>query len=116
MPLRYGLGVAELRLSCDTTVWGHDGGINGSSSYAFSSEDARHQIALHLNVDWTGQGMAVVDAEFCGTTGGAADGVTDGAARADAARGATPKRSERVVRTVEQGRHAGLAPRVNAAG
>ncbi|MEU3964065.1 serine hydrolase domain-containing protein [Streptomyces buecherae] len=118
VPLRYGLGVAELRLSCDATVWGHDGGIPGSSSYAFSSEDARHQIALNLNADWTGQGMAVVDAEFCGaaTDTAASDPATEGVTRADAARGATPKGSEHPVRTVEQGRHGGLAPRVNAAG
>ncbi|MBB5934923.1 serine hydrolase domain-containing protein [Streptomyces zagrosensis] len=67
-PLRYGLGLAQLRLSCDKAVWGHDGGIHGSASFAFASEDANHAIAFNLNSDWVGDGVAVVEAEFCGPT------------------------------------------------
>ncbi|MFT2019381.1 serine hydrolase domain-containing protein [Streptomyces sp. 796.1] len=79
VPLRYGLGLMEWRLSCGTTVWGHDGGIHGSASYAFADEGADHSIALNLNGDYAGDGSMVVDAEFCGVTdGGAAKGLGKG--------------------------------------
>ncbi|MFE6778841.1 serine hydrolase domain-containing protein [Streptomyces sp. NPDC057702] len=105
-PARYGLGIAEAPLSCGTKVWGHDGGIAGSVSYAFSSEDARHQIALNFNGDWSGDGVAVLNAEFCGTSSGTGTGTgtgsgsgtatgTDSDTGVDAGRGLTPRAPHR---------------------
>ncbi|WP_405917119.1 serine hydrolase domain-containing protein [Streptomyces sp. NBC_00728] len=64
--MRYGLGLLELKLSCGVQVWGHDGGIHGSSSFAVTTADGRHSLALNFNGDWTGDSEAVVEAEFCG--------------------------------------------------
>ncbi|MFD4632884.1 serine hydrolase domain-containing protein [Streptomyces sp. NPDC058284] len=63
---RYGLGIAELKLPCNSTIWGHDGGIHGSSSLAVTSPDGRHSLALNINGDWAGDADPVVKAEFCG--------------------------------------------------
>ncbi|MGW2859729.1 serine hydrolase domain-containing protein [Streptomyces sp. NPDC001205] len=62
----YGLGLMKVTLSCGTEVWGHDGGIFGSSSEALVTKDARHALALNFNADWTGDVMAVAEGEFCG--------------------------------------------------
>ncbi|MEU1551647.1 serine hydrolase domain-containing protein [Streptomyces scabiei] len=62
----YGLGLIERRLSCGVTVWGHGGGIHGSTSEAVTTSDGRHSLALNLNSDWTGDPEAIVEAEFCG--------------------------------------------------
>ncbi|GAQ63222.1 MULTISPECIES: serine hydrolase domain-containing protein [Streptomyces] len=62
----YGLGLIERRLSCGITVWGHGGGIHGSTSEAVTTSDGRHSLALNLNSDWTGDPEAIVEAEFCG--------------------------------------------------
>ncbi|MEV0978152.1 serine hydrolase domain-containing protein [Streptomyces sp. NPDC049915] len=62
----YGLGLIDRKLSCGVHVWGHDGGIHGSSSVAVTTADGRHSLALNLNGDWTGDTDAVVEAEFCG--------------------------------------------------
>ncbi|MEV8530536.1 serine hydrolase domain-containing protein [Streptomyces sp. NPDC051211] len=61
----YGLGIMSIRLSCGTQVWGHGGGIHGSSSNAVVTRDARHALAMNLNGDWAGGSQAVVEAEFC---------------------------------------------------
>jgi len=66
---RYGLGVMWSRLSCGTEVWGHGGGIHGSSSGAVTTRDASHSLALNFNGDWSGETGAVVEAEFCGHRG-----------------------------------------------
>lgn len=63
--LRYGLGLMAQKLSCGKEVWGHGGGIHGSSSEAVTSPDGRHALALNFNSDWAGDGAAVVEAEFC---------------------------------------------------
>lgn len=63
--MRYGLGLAQMQLSCQP-VWGHEGSVPGSASYAFTSSDAQHSMALNLNGDWSGDGYAVLEAEFCG--------------------------------------------------
>ncbi|WP_066952133.1 serine hydrolase domain-containing protein [Streptomyces lushanensis] len=63
---RYGLGLQVQELSCGETVWGHGGGINGSASGAVTTADGRHSLSLNFNGDWTGDGGAVVEAEFCG--------------------------------------------------
>ncbi|MEU6228092.1 serine hydrolase domain-containing protein [Streptomyces sp. NPDC047042] len=64
---RYGLGLIENELSCGVTVWGHSGGIHGSSSVAVTTADGRHSLAFNFNGDWSGDPMKVVEAEYCGT-------------------------------------------------
>ncbi|MFM9592979.1 serine hydrolase domain-containing protein [Streptomyces scabiei] len=63
----YGLGLIERRLSCGITVWGHGGGIHGSTSEAVTTSDGRRSLAFNFNGDWTGDPEAIVEAEFCGT-------------------------------------------------
>ncbi|CAL9524905.1 D-alanyl-D-alanine carboxypeptidase [Streptomyces sp. enrichment culture] len=63
----YGLGLTKTELDCGVTVWGHGGGIHGSSSQAVTTRDGRHALALNFNGDWSGDGGAVVEAEFCGS-------------------------------------------------
>ncbi|WHM38716.1 serine hydrolase domain-containing protein [Streptomyces sp. BPTC-684] len=63
----YGLGLAARKLPCGVEVWGHDGGIHGSTSVAVTTEDGRHSLAYNLNSDWADDGGAVMLAEFCGT-------------------------------------------------
>ncbi|MER8038058.1 serine hydrolase domain-containing protein [Streptomyces hydrogenans] len=64
---RYGLGISWQKLSCGTEIWGHGGGIHGSTSEAYTTRDGRHTLAANINADWTGDTQAVVEAEFCGT-------------------------------------------------
>lgn len=64
--VRYGLGLMQLKTSCGKDVWGHGGGIHGSSSEALTTRDASHSLALNFNGDWSGDSWAVVEAEFCG--------------------------------------------------
>ncbi|MCX4980917.1 serine hydrolase [Streptomyces sp. NBC_00572] len=66
--LGYGLGLMKQKLSCGKELWGHGGGIHGSSSEAVTTKDGRHSLALNFNADWTGDSQSVVEAEFCGTT------------------------------------------------
>ena len=63
---RYGLGLIENKLSCGVTVWGHSGGIHGSSSVAVTTADGRHSLAANFNGDWSGDLLKVGEAEFCG--------------------------------------------------
>lgn len=63
---RYGLGLIENELSCGVTVWGHSGGIHGSSSVAVTTADGKHSLAFNFNGDWSGDSVKVVEAEFCG--------------------------------------------------
>ncbi|MGW0838662.1 serine hydrolase domain-containing protein [Streptomyces sp. NPDC002787] len=62
---RYGLGLIEYETTCGVKVWGHSGGIHGSSTQAFGTRDGRHMITLNFNGDWVGGGKTVVSAEFC---------------------------------------------------
>ncbi|TXS40367.1 class A beta-lactamase-related serine hydrolase [Streptomyces sp. uw30] len=62
----YGLGLIGRKLSCGVTVWGHGGGIHGSTSEAVTTADGRHSLAFNFNADWTGDTDAVIEAEFCG--------------------------------------------------
>ncbi|WP_327236630.1 beta-lactamase family protein [Streptomyces sp. NBC_01317] len=62
----YGLGLEKTRLSCGTVVWGHGGGIHGSSTGAFTTADGTHSLSLNFNADWAGDPGRVVEAEFCG--------------------------------------------------
>ncbi|QXE36808.1 beta-lactamase family protein [Streptomyces sp. GMY02] len=61
----YGLGLQVQELSCGVRVWGHGGGIHGSSSGAVTTEDGTHSLSLNFNADWVGDAGAVVEAEFC---------------------------------------------------
>ncbi|MGC9376372.1 serine hydrolase domain-containing protein [Streptomyces sp. MH13] len=61
----YGLGLIKRELDCGVTVWGHAGGIHGSLSNAVTTGDGRHALAFNFNGDWSGDGEAVIRAEFC---------------------------------------------------
>lgn len=63
---RYGLGLRARELSCGKVVWGHDGGIHGSSAVAATTRDAVHTAAFHLNGDWSASDDDLLEAEFCG--------------------------------------------------
>ncbi|QEU94360.1 serine hydrolase domain-containing protein [Streptomyces kanamyceticus] len=63
----YGLGISEVQLPCEGMLWGHDGGIHGSSSLALTTPDGRHSMALNINGDWAGDVSPAVTAEFCGS-------------------------------------------------
>ncbi|MEV7424290.1 serine hydrolase domain-containing protein [Streptomyces sp. NPDC091212] len=62
----YGLGLSKDTLSCGTVVWGHNGGIHGSSSSSSVTGDGKHALSMNLNGDWTGDARSTVEAEFCG--------------------------------------------------
>ncbi|MDX3497744.1 serine hydrolase domain-containing protein [Streptomyces turgidiscabies] len=64
---RYGLGLIENELSCGVTVWGHSGGIHGSTSEAVTTADGKHSLSFNFNGDWSGDLGKIVEAEFCGT-------------------------------------------------
>ncbi|WOX09715.1 serine hydrolase domain-containing protein [Streptomyces sp. N50] len=64
---RYGLGISDIKLPCGVHLWGHDGGIHGSSSVVVATPDGRHALAFNFNGDWSGDAGAVVVGEFCGT-------------------------------------------------
>lgn len=63
-----GLGISPATLSCGITVWGHDGGIHGSTSLALTTRDGGHTAAFNFNADWTGSVKALAEAEFCGSS------------------------------------------------
>ncbi|CAM5246385.1 D-alanyl-D-alanine carboxypeptidase [Streptomyces spiroverticillatus] len=63
--LSYGLGIFKEVQSCGKAVWGHTGGIHGSTTHAVTGEDGRTSVALHLNGDWSGDTDTVMEAEFC---------------------------------------------------
>ncbi|MFD8377699.1 serine hydrolase domain-containing protein [Streptomyces sp. NPDC059679] len=63
----YGLGVRSYPLTCGVTVWGHDGDILGSVTYAVSTEDGSHVLSLNTNDNWNDDEPArnVIKADFC---------------------------------------------------
>ncbi|MFD8570339.1 serine hydrolase domain-containing protein [Streptomyces sp. NPDC059639] len=61
----YGLGLMKFELSCGTTVWGHGGNIQGSTSDAVTTADGKHSLAFNFNGDWAGDVQSVVEAEYC---------------------------------------------------
>lgn len=63
---RYGLGLTRYRLSCGTTVWGHEGSIQGSRSTAVTTADGSHTAAFNVNADWSDGTADLVEAEYCG--------------------------------------------------
>ncbi|MER5545615.1 serine hydrolase domain-containing protein [Streptomyces sp. NPDC002586] len=63
--VRYGLGLMDTRLTCGVHVWGHTGGIHGSSSEVATTPDGRHSVAVNFNGDWSGDTTSVLEGEFC---------------------------------------------------
>ncbi|MER5986690.1 serine hydrolase domain-containing protein [Streptomyces sp. NPDC001787] len=64
----YGLGLTRFRTSCGPAVWGHGGGMVGSSSLAVTTEDGLHQLAYNRNGDWSaGPADRIMEAEYCPT-------------------------------------------------
>ncbi|MBH1937696.1 beta-lactamase family protein [Streptomyces sp. AV19] len=64
----YGLGLFTLTTSCGVKLWGHNGSFAGTETWALSTRDTRHRLALYLNTDaflGAGPASAVIDAEFC---------------------------------------------------
>ncbi|MDF9816872.1 hypothetical protein [Streptomyces sp. SPB162] len=76
----YGLAMMSPRLPCGVTVWGHDGGIFGSSSGAVTTRDGRHSLSTNTNTntnaDWIGGQDLSVPAEFCPTASAPSPGST----------------------------------------
>ncbi len=48
---------------------GHDGGIHGSATLAFTTRDTRHSYQANLNGEWSpsdpADAVALTEAEFC---------------------------------------------------
>lgn len=64
----YGLGLYAVELPCGTTVWGHNGDINGSYAQTAATADGRHVLSLHINTDTRAaadRAVSVLTAEFC---------------------------------------------------
>ncbi|MFH8403384.1 serine hydrolase domain-containing protein [Streptomyces sp. NPDC018019] len=64
----YGLGLYAVELPCGTTVWGHNGDINGSYAQTATTADGRHVLSLHVNTDTRAaadHAVSVLAAEFC---------------------------------------------------
>lgn len=63
----YGLGIERLTMSCGTTLWYHDGGMQGWLSLAATTEDGRHQLSFNYNSSWGAETiLPLVNAEYCG--------------------------------------------------
>ncbi len=73
---RYGLGLEPVPTTCGTVLWGHGGGIHGSSSVALSTADGRHALAFNFNGPG-GDAERIVEAEYCGKDGKAGKGGKD---------------------------------------
>ncbi|MCX5206421.1 beta-lactamase family protein [Streptomyces sp. NBC_00237] len=63
--LGYGLGIFKEEQSCGKVIWGHTGGIFGSTTHTMTSGDGRKTVSLNLNNDWSGDTDSVMEAEFC---------------------------------------------------
>ncbi|MER6530178.1 serine hydrolase domain-containing protein [Streptomyces sp. NPDC001508] len=68
----YGLGLERARLSC-TTVWGHGGGMYGSTALSFGTPDGRRQLAVSFNpsgifptAPQTTTSHTLLETAFCG--------------------------------------------------
>ncbi|MEU0842970.1 serine hydrolase domain-containing protein [Streptomyces sp. NPDC005962] len=65
---QYGMGLFPVRLPCGTTVWGHNGQVNGSYALAVATRDGRHTLVYRLNSDGPPDPdaeTALLTAEFC---------------------------------------------------
>ncbi|MFE6038884.1 serine hydrolase domain-containing protein [Streptomyces sp. NPDC056452] len=72
----YAMGIYPQKLSCGTTVWGHNGHITGSYVRAAATRDGRHVFVFRANTDMLSDPdlePALLEAEFCRVrTGGPA--------------------------------------------
>ncbi|MEV5600081.1 serine hydrolase domain-containing protein [Streptomyces sp. NPDC052299] len=69
--VRYGLGIAEIPLSCGGTYFGHRGELLGYTTWAGATADGGRSAAVYVNGDG-GKGTqdamtGLVDRELCGT-------------------------------------------------
>jgi D-alanyl-D-alanine carboxypeptidase len=70
---KYGAGVHDLKLACGMTVHGTGGMIQGSYTYAMSTRDGKHSLAVNMNGDWAKDAtvqpfnwlIEAATAEFC---------------------------------------------------
>ncbi|MBB5938292.1 serine hydrolase domain-containing protein [Streptomyces zagrosensis] len=61
----YGLGLLKWKSSCGE-LWGHSGGIQGSTSNSMATRDGKHALSVNLNGDWQASLDPITEAEFCG--------------------------------------------------
>ncbi|MEU0128547.1 serine hydrolase domain-containing protein [Streptomyces sp. NPDC006289] len=64
----YGMGVYPRKLSCGTTVWGHNGHFTGSYVRSAATRDGRHVFTFRVNMDTLsapGLETVLLEAEFC---------------------------------------------------
>ncbi|MEV6745764.1 serine hydrolase domain-containing protein [Streptomyces sp. NPDC051080] len=65
----YGLGIYPQKLSCGTTVWGHNGHIAGSYARTAATRDGRHTLTYRIDTDTLADAdtleAALLEAEFC---------------------------------------------------
>jgi D-alanyl-D-alanine carboxypeptidase len=67
---QYGLGIFRTDLPCGITLWGHNGGIQGYATMAFTTADARSQLTISVN-PWVGGAPNdvlddLISTAFCG--------------------------------------------------
>ncbi|MCX4456196.1 beta-lactamase family protein [Streptomyces sp. NBC_01340] len=68
---QYGMGLYPVKLSCGTTVWGHDGHISGSYVRTAATVDGRRVLTFRVNTDGIQDPdlePALLAAEFCPRT------------------------------------------------
>ncbi|GAA3481212.1 serine hydrolase domain-containing protein [Streptomyces yanii] len=64
----YGMGIYPQKLSCGSTVWGHNGHIAGSYVRTAATRDGRHTLTFRINTDTLTEATlepALLEAEFC---------------------------------------------------
>lgn len=62
------MGIYPQKLSCGTTVWGHNGHIAGSYVRTAATRDGRHTLTFRINTDRLSDATlepALLEAEFC---------------------------------------------------
>ncbi|SOD66433.1 D-alanyl-D-alanine carboxypeptidase [Streptomyces zhaozhouensis] len=66
----YGLGLRRYDLSCEVSVYGHTGTVQGYYTYAFTTEDGEHSLAATANTSNNGDVNTALgdslEAAFCG--------------------------------------------------
>jgi D-alanyl-D-alanine carboxypeptidase len=68
---RYGMGLYPVKLTCGTTVWGHNGRIAGSYVRTAATADGRRVLTFRVNTDGIADPSlepALLAAEFCPRT------------------------------------------------
>jgi D-alanyl-D-alanine carboxypeptidase len=67
----YGMGLFPVKLPCGTTVWGHNGRINGSYVRTAATVDGRRVLTFRVNTTAMADPdlePALLAAEFCPRT------------------------------------------------